>query len=187
MPGASIPLAAPRSSLTPAFSMSSAAIPPGLSTRTPSASTFTMVDSSPTGVAPPSTIRSSRPPRSASTACALVAVMRPDVLALGAASGLPNAAIRSCAKPPGMRNATVSNPAETSGWIGEPALSGSTSVSGPGQKASASLREIASNSASPSAISMSATWAISGLKRGRPLASKMRATAAPSVASPAKP
>ncbi len=34
---------------------------------------------------------------------------------------------------------------------------------------------------------MPETWAISGLKRGRPFASKMRATASPLVASPARP
>jgi hypothetical protein len=84
MPGAWMPSAASRKSFTPAaFSISSAAMPPGRSTRTPPASTLTMVDSSPTGVAPPSTISSSRSPRSAATASAVVAVMRPDDVGAG--------------------------------------------------------------------------------------------------------
>ena len=37
-----------------------------------------------------------------------------------------------------MRSAIVSSPAVTSGWMPEPFARGSTSVSGPGQKASAS-------------------------------------------------
>ena len=53
----------------------------------------------------------------------------PEELALGAASGRPSAAISDPAKPRGMRSATLSSPAETSGWIGAPGLSGSTSVS----------------------------------------------------------
>ena len=36
-------------------------------------------------------------------------------------------------------------------------------------------------------MARSVTWQISGLKRGRPFASKIRATAAPFVASAARP
>ena len=51
------------------------------------------------------------------------------------------------------------------------AVLGSTSVSGPGQKASASLKAVASKQAICRAAAISATWAIRGLKEGRPLAS----------------
>ena len=116
-----------------------------------------------------------------------MALTLPDELALGAASGRPSAAISSAPKPMGMRSAIVLKPAVTSGWIAAPSRSGSTRVSGPGQKASASFCDSGSNSAIPLAISSEETWAISGLKRGRPLASKMRATAWPLAASPARP
>ena len=56
----------------------------------------------------------------------------------------------------------------TSGWILAPCFSFSTSVSGPGQNASASCRDSGSNSTICSAMSSEETWAISGLKRGRP-------------------
>ena len=82
---------------------------------------------------------------------------------------------------------SVLKPAVTSGWIAAPSRSGSTSVSGPGQNASASFCDSGSNSATALAISSEETCAISGLKRGRPLASKMRATARPLAASPARP
>ena len=121
--------------------MTSAAMPPGRSSRSVSPSTLTMADSSPTSVGPPSTISEILPPRSASTASAVVEVMRPDELALGAASGRPKRAMSSAPKPCGMRSAIVSRPAVTSGWMPERLASGSTSVSGPGQKASASFSD----------------------------------------------
>ena len=151
--------------------MSAAGTPPGLSNRTRPFSTLTMVDSTPTGVEPPSTTSGMRPPRSAATASALVAETRPDELALGAASGRPVAAMSFAAKPTGMRRPTVSSPAVTSGLTAAPSRSGTTRVSGPGQKASASFRDRGSRTPMRSAIARSATWTISGLKRGRPLAS----------------
>ena len=108
-----------------------------------------MVDSTPTGVGPPSTIRSMRPRRSASTCCAVVGETWPERLADGATTGRPNAARMSratgcpaparrwCrgrrwqARPPGNRRAF-----------------GSTSVSGPGQNAAASRSAAASKRAS---------------------------------------
>ncbi|MNI75862.1 hypothetical protein D3C73_1320480 [compost metagenome] len=60
-------------------------------------------------------------------------------------------------------------------------------VNGPGQKASAKARARASNTAIASASSALATWAIRGLKRGLPLASKIRATAWGLEASAASP
>ena len=118
MPGASTPAAPPRSAFTPsAASISSVATPPGRRMRTPSGPALTMVDSSPTGVGPPSAINPILSPRSSLTAPAVVALMRPDELAEGAASGRPSAAISSRAKPCGMRIATVSSPAVTSGGM----------------------------------------------------------------------
>jgi hypothetical protein len=80
------------------------------------------------------------PPRSASTWAALVALILPEVLALGAASGCPNARISSPANPFGTRMPTVSRPAVASAWMPLSVFSGTTIVSGPGQKASASAR-----------------------------------------------
>ena len=149
MPGASTPAAPPRTSGLPIRrSISSAAMPPGLSSLTKPPSTLTIVDSSPTAVGPPSTISGMREPRSASTAAAVVALTRPEELALGAASGRPSAAISSAPNPFGILSAIVSRPAVTSGWILAPCFSFSTSVSGPGQNASASSLESGSNSTS---------------------------------------
>jgi L-threonylcarbamoyladenylate synthase len=55
----------------------------------------TIVDSTPTSHGPPSTIRSMRPRRSASTCTASVGDTWPERLAEGATIGLPNAASRS--------------------------------------------------------------------------------------------
>ena len=93
---------------------------PGAAAAATLPSTLTIVDSRPTGVGPPSTISGMREPRSASTAAAVVALTRPEELALGAASGRPSAAISSAPKPFGMRSAIVSRPAVTSGWIAAP-------------------------------------------------------------------
>ena len=54
---------------------------------------------------------------------------------------------------------------------GQPATCGNTSVSGPGQKRSASCRDSGSNATSFSAAATPVTWAMSGLKLGRPLVS----------------
>ena len=51
-----------------------------------------MVDSTPTGVGPPSTIRSIRPPRSTSTCCAEVGETCPERFAEGATTGPPKVA-----------------------------------------------------------------------------------------------
>ena len=70
--------------------------PPGRS-RVGSPRQATMVDSTPTGVGPPSTIRSMRPRRSASTCAAVVGETWPERLADGATTGPPNAASKRCA------------------------------------------------------------------------------------------
>ena len=116
-----------------------AAAPPGRSS-IGSPRQATMVDSRPTGVGPPSRIRSTRPSRSASTCCAVVGETWPERLAEGATIGLPNAA--SSVARDRMR------PARAPRWCrgrrsqdrrpGSRAAFGSTSVSGPGQKAAAS-------------------------------------------------
>ena len=130
-----------------------------------------MVDSTPTGVAPPSTMRSMRPPRSASTWSAVVGDTWPERLADGATTGLPKAARISRATVwSGTRTAMVSRPAVASSATGQLAALGRTSVSGPGQNAAASRVASASKRASACAACRSATWAMSGLKAGRPLA-----------------
>jgi hypothetical protein len=61
-------------------------------------------------------------------------------------------------------------------------------VSGPGQNAAASRAAAPGHAVtSARAASGSVTWAMSGLKLGRPLAAKMRATADASSASAARP
>ena len=99
----------------------------------------TMVDSRPIGVAPPSTMSSMRPRRSASTCCAVVGETWPERFADGATTGRPKAARMSratgCA---GTRTAMVSRPAVASSATGQSARLGSTRVSGPGQNAAAS-------------------------------------------------
>ena len=106
------------------------------------------------------------------TCAALVGLILPDVLALGAASGLPKAAINSPAKPSGTRMPTVSSPAVQADGSALSGCSGRTSVSGPGQKASASLRDsgIEDRHGAPPSRGPD-ICAISGLKRGRPLIS----------------
>ena len=131
-----------------------------------------MVDSSPIGVGPPSTISSMRPRRSASTCCAVVGETWPERFADGATTGRPNAARMSRATGwPGTRTAMVSRPAVARSATGQSARLGSTSVSGPGQNAAASRSAASSKRASARAAAASATWAISGLNDGRPLAS----------------
>ena len=132
----------------------------------------TMVDSSPTAVGPPSSIRSTRPSRSAST-CA--AVRRADP-ARAVGRGRRD---RTRRPPPskaratgceGTRSATLSSPArarsQTSGRArsARPASAARARRPRPAPRAAGRKRPCAS------AASSSATWAISGLKRGRPLA-----------------
>ncbi len=64
---------------------------------------------------------------------------------------------------------------------------GATRVSPPGQNAAISASARASSRAMARAVSDEVTWAISGLKLGRPLASYSRATAAGSAARAARP
>ncbi len=102
--------------------------------RSPVASTT--VDSRPTSLAPPSRIRGMRPSRSDSTCLAVVGLGLPERLALGAARGNPQAAIRARAAGwLGARRARESRPALTA--AGTPLLRGTIRVRGPGQKASA--------------------------------------------------
>ena len=70
----------------------------------------------------------------------------------------------------GMRSATLARPARASSQTEPSGAAGATSVSGPGQKASASRSAGAPSRASRRAAERSATWAMSGLKLGRPLA-----------------
>lgn len=134
MPGASMPAPPPRTGSTPSALRSSPAVtPPGRSRCILPSVIRTMVDSTPKAVRPPSAISSILSPMSSSTACAVVGLRRPEVLALGAASGRRSSSITSRAKSCGMRSATVSRPAVTSGWMPWPSRSGSTRVSGPGQ------------------------------------------------------
>ena len=134
-----------------------------------------MVDSTPTGQAPPSTtaaIRPERPPSGSSTCAAVVGLIRPERFAEGAASD-PSKARSSawatgCA---GTRSPTLSRPAVTIPAIPASSRSGTTSVRGPGQKARASRSASSSNTPIRAAASASARCTISGLKAGRPLAS----------------
>ena len=92
-------------------------------------------------------------------------------MAEGAASGFPEASSSACiARWRGTRIAIVSSPAVTSEAIPASGRTGSTSVSGPGQKRIARSRACASNTAIRSAAARSGTCTISGLKLGRPLA-----------------
>ena len=116
-------------------------------------------------------ISAMRPPRLARTWSARVALILPLALAEGAASGFPVAASSACiAGWAGTRSAMVARPAVTSGAIPASSRNGTTSVSGPGQCASASARAVSSNTPIPSAAARSATCTISGLKLGLPFA-----------------
>jgi hypothetical protein len=71
----------------------------------------------------------------------------------------------------GARTATVSRPARARSQTAAASATGRTKVRGPGQKAAARRSPRSSNRAIRRAAATSATWAISGLKLGRPLAS----------------
>src|SRR5215813_9323377 len=92
-----------------------------------------IVDSMPTGVAPPSKISGIRSSNSDCTAEAEVGLIRPNRLALGTANGKPQ--IRSRLRMVGwlgQRTATSVEPAVTMSGISS--VFGSNNVSGPGQK-----------------------------------------------------
>ena len=72
--------------------MSSRATAPGRSSVTRPSMQARMVDSTPTGVGPPSMMRSIRPARSACTCSAVVGDTNPERFADGATTGFPNAA-----------------------------------------------------------------------------------------------
>ncbi|MCY1243554.1 hypothetical protein D9M72_565730 [compost metagenome] len=174
MPGASIVAPAVSGRITGRSSrrsISAASRPPGRSSRISSPSTLMIVDSKPISAGPASRISFSFSPRSASTWTALVGLILPEVLALGAASGRPKRAITRREKPSGMRMPSVSRPAEASACTLLSGRCGKISVRGPGQKVSARRREIGSKRTWASAIAMSETCEISGLKRGRPFIS----------------
>src|SRR5262249_10604634 len=132
-----------------ACSIASRGTPPGRSSVTPPSTQARIVDSTPTVVGPPSSTRSMRSPRSASTCSAVVGDTWPDWLAEGATTGLPNAAISACAvRCAGTRTATVSSPAVARSATGQAGGFGSTSVSGPRPNAAASASAAGSKTAS---------------------------------------
>ncbi len=111
----------------------------------------------------------------------------PEPLA-GAASGRPTARKSAWPTPwSGTRTARVSSPALHSSETRQPGARGNTRLSGPGQNAAASAQARSSKATSRAAASASATCTISGLKLGRPLASKMAATARSLLASAPRP
>ena len=87
----------------------------------------------------------------------------------------------------GTRTASVSRPALQSSEIEAPLRRGSTSVRGPGQKCRASSRARASNLTALAAASAACQCTMSGLKRGRPFAAKIAATARSLRASAPRP
>ena len=101
----------------------------------------------PRSVAPPSMISGMRPPRLFSTCSARVGLIDPLALADGAASGLPRRAAAP-ASPDAPARAGRSSEARPSRarQCRNPARSGTTSVSGPGQCSLASVRASSSNS-----------------------------------------
>ena len=99
---------------------------------------------------------------------------------IGAGRGERPAEARRSARrqsPCGMRSATVSSPAVTSGWIAAPWLQRQHQRQRARPECLGELARQRVEDRDRSAIASATTWAISGLKRGRPLASKMRATA----------
>ena len=110
----------------------------------------------------------------------------PEVLALGAATGTPQArSTRRATGCEGMRTATLGRPALTTS--GTQGFLGMRSVSGPGQKRSISARAAGLMRHSGTASSGAGTCTMSGLSAGRPLAAKMARTAASSSALAPRP
>ena len=160
---------------------------PGRRIRGGSVVQSTTVDSMPRPQGPPSRMRSMRLPRPSSTWPAVVGESCIERLALGAASGRPSVAIsRRVSLCSGQRTATVGPPAVTLSGIRGPR--GTITVTGPGQRQVVICSAIGGQcAASDRAIAVSATWTISGLLAGRPLAAKIRSTASASRASAASP
>ena len=105
-------------------SIASRGTPPGRS-KAGAPRQATIVDSTPTGVAPPSTMRSMRPRKSARTCAAVVGETWPERFADGATTGLPKAARIFCATSWfGTRTAMVSRPAVASSATGQPGAFG---------------------------------------------------------------
>ena len=122
------------------------------------------------------------------TASGYVPIYRDFHLALGAATGRSTA--RRRAWPTGWlgtRTARLSSPALHKRAIRLSGRRGRTRVRGPGQKRAATASARSDQTTSARTPSASAKWEISGLNFGRPLASKMRATACSSVASAPSP
>ena len=151
-------------------------MPPGRRTVAISPVSATTVLSTPTSHAPPSRISGMRPSISSSMCAASVGLGRPERLPLGAAMGRPHASISARATGcEGMRMATLSSPAVTT--AGTISFLGRIIVSGPGQKAAASLRAISLMWHSGSISASAAMCTISGLSAGRSLAAKILRTA----------
>ena len=161
--------------------------PPGLSRVGGSVARVITVDSTPTEQWPPSTTASILPSRSASTCSAQVGLGLPEALALGAARGGPLCSIIALAQGcEGIRIATVDRPAVTaSGTISDRS---EIIVSGPGQNLSASFSILGSTFLTSGGMASSeATWTISGLSCGLPLAANILPTATGSRAFAARP
>ena len=147
----------------------------------------TTVDSSPTRAAPPLRMQGMRPSISSTTADQLVGLGRPDRLADGAATGVPqavrNAAATGC---PGQRIPTVSSPAVTSS--GRSRCLGTITVNGPGKNAAISFSAADGiRRATRPTSAMSVRCTISGLSEGRPFARKIALTAFAFIASAPSP
>ena len=96
-----------------------------------------MVDSTPTAQGPPSTMPSIFPFISSSTSAAQVQLGRPEVLALGAATGTPASRMTASVTAwSGQRTPTVSSPAVVS--LGTTGFRFRIMVKGPGQNRRAS-------------------------------------------------
>ena len=162
--------------------------PPGRKSVALPSRNWMTVDSSPTAQGPPSRTMSTAEPSDRFTWAAVVGLMRPDRLALGAAIGrstsFSSASAMSCW---GTRKAMLSNPAEANNDTGQSLRRSTTSVSGPGQNTRAKVSAAFGNIPSARAASRSATWEISGLNWGRDFAANIFATAASLVASPPSP
>ena len=121
---------------------------------------------------PPSRADGRAAPVSSTASAKVVGLGRPERLAEGATSGPPNAASTACASGwAGARTATVSSPARARSQTAAASRTGSTRVSGPGQNARRQTLGAVVEAAMRAAPPTSATWAIRGLKLGRPLAS----------------
>ena len=181
-----------RRSGRPRTSASAARVmPPSRSTRpAAAASTSTTVDSVPAASARHRGSCATRLPRSASTCCSrgradvtrAVGARRRDRPIRGAQQGLTATACAGTLHRDGV---------ETRRWrvrrCRRRAAAASTRVSAPGQNAAANWRRAVAELARAVPPPASGTCTISGLKRGRPLAAKIAATARPLVASAPRP